>query len=113
MWIGAENGYVFKGNRAMQTLSPFQFSLAGTDIQDIEGKNSFWIGGQRENGYNGITLFDPLSKKTYMYLFDDIINMDRTSIYSIIDLKDEVWFVGNDVVPVSYTHLTMPTIYSV
>ena len=98
VWIGAENGYVFKGNRTMQTLSPFQFSLAGTDIQDIEGANSFWIGGRRENGYNGITLFDPLSIKTYMYLFDDNINMDRTSIYSIIDLKDEVWFVGNDVV---------------
>ena len=98
VWIGAENGYVFKGNRSMQTLSPFQFSLAGTDIQDIEGTNSFWIGGRRENGYNGITLFDPLSIKTYMYLFDDNINMDRTSIYSIIDLKDEVWFVGNDVV---------------
>ena len=98
VWIGAENGYLFRGNRTMQTLRPFQFSLAGTDVQDIQGKNSFWIAGRRENGYNGITLFDPLSKKTYMYLFDDIINMDRTSIYSIIDLKDEIWFAGNDVV---------------
>ena len=98
VWIGAENGYIFRGNKTMKTLSPYQFSLAGTDVQYIEGKNSFWIGGQSENGYNGITLFEPLSKKTYMYLFENIINMDRTSIYSIIDLKNEIWFAGNDVI---------------
>ncbi|GIT12455.1 MAG: hypothetical protein CM1200mP33_6410 [Chloroflexota bacterium] len=61
--------------------------------QNIEGKNSFWIGAKRK-WYNGITLFEPLSKKTYMYLFENIINMDRTSIYSIIDLKNEIWFAG-------------------
>ncbi len=98
IWIGAENGYLFRGNKTMQTLSPFQFSLAGTDIQHIEGKSSLWLAGQKENGYNGITYFDPLSIDTQMFLFDDIINMDKTSIFSIIDMKNEIWFGGDDVI---------------
>ena len=98
IWIGAENGYLFRGNNTMQTLSPFQFSLAGTDIQYIEGTNSLWLAGRKENGYNGITYFDPLSMDTQMYLFDDTINMDITSIFSIIEMKNEIWFGGNDVI---------------
>ena len=33
-----------------------------------------------------------------MYLLDETINMDKTSIFSIIEMKNEIWFGGIDMI---------------
>ena len=98
LWIGTEEGYFFKGDNTMKTLKPFYSGLAGDHIYDIEGKKYFWLGGKLEGRSDGISYFDPLTKSFDLYLFDETINMDRTSIFSIIEMKNKVWFSGDGVI---------------
>ena len=98
MWLGTEDGTFFKGDNNMKTFSPFRFSLANNDIQDIEGEDSFWIGGRLSQYSSGISYFD-VDRNIYdEFTFNENINMDRTSIYSIINLKNEIWFGGEDAI---------------
>ena len=98
LWIGTEEGYFFKGDNTMKTLKPFQSGLAGNHIFDIAGEKSFWLGGRLGPNNYGISFFNPLTRTSDLYLFDENINMDKTSIYSIIEMKNEVWFSGNGVI---------------
>jgi len=82
----------------MKTFSPYIFSLANNDIQDIEGKYPFWIGGRLSEYTSGISYFDSDRNIYDQYIFNENINMDRLSIYSIINLKDEIWFGGEDAI---------------
>ena len=98
LWIGTEEGYFLKGDNTMKTLKPFQSGLAGNHIFDIAGEKSFWLGGRLGPNNYGISFFNPLTRTSDLYLFDENINMDKTSIYSIIEMKNEVWFSGNGVI---------------
>ena len=98
MWLGTEDGTFFKGDNTMKTFSPFRFSLANNDIQDIEGEYSFWLGGRLSQFSSGVSYFDVDRNINDEFTFNDNINMDRTSIYSIINLKNEIWFGGEDAI---------------
>ena len=98
LWIGTEEGYFFKGDNTMKTLRSFQSGLAGNHIYDIAGEKSFWLGGRLGANSYGISFFNQFANTSDLYLFDENINMDRTSIYSILEMKNEVWFGGNGVI---------------
>ncbi|MDP6338946.1 MAG: hypothetical protein QF842_01290 [Candidatus Marinimicrobia bacterium] len=96
VWIGTEDGTFFRGDNTMKTFTPFRFSLAGNDIQAIRGNDSFWLGGRLGHYQSGISYFDIDRHIADEYLFSEVINMDQTSIFSIIELKKEVWFGSED-----------------
>ena len=98
IWLGTEDGTFFRGDNTMKTFSPYKFSLASNDIQDIEGKNPFWIGGRLGQFSSGVSYFDSDRNIYDQYIFNENINMDRLSIYSIINLKNEIWFGGEDAI---------------
>ena len=98
LWIGTEEGYFFKGDNTMKTLKSFQSGLAGNHIFDIAGEKSFWLGGRLGANSYGISFFNQFANTSDLYLFDENINMDRTSIYSILEMKNEVWFGGDGVI---------------
>jgi len=98
VWLGTEDGTFFIGDNTMKTFSPYIFSLANNDIQDIEGKYPFWIGGRLNEYTSGVSYFDSDRNIYDQYIFNENINMDRLSIYSIINLKDEIWFGGEDAI---------------
>ena len=98
IWLGTEDGTFFRGDNTMKTFSPYKFSLASNDIQDIEGKNPFWIGGRLGQFSSGVSYFDSDRNIYDQYIFNENLNMDRLSIYSIINLKNEIWFGGEDAI---------------
>ena len=83
IWLGTEDGTFFRGDNTMKTFSPYKFSLASNDIQDIEGKNPFWIGGRLGQFSSGVSYFDSDRNIYDQYIFNENINMDRLSIYSL------------------------------
>ena len=96
VWIGTEDGTIFRGDNTMKTFTPYRFSLAGNDIQIIRGEDSFWLGGRLGYRQSGITYFDIDRDIVDEYSFHAVINMDQTSIFSILELKKEIWFGGED-----------------
>ena len=96
LWIGTEDGTFFRGDPTMKTFTPYHFGLGQVDIQSIGGKDSFWIGGLLNSQTDGITYFDSDREISDIYVFEDRINMDPISIFSILELKKEVWFGGED-----------------
>ena len=94
IWLGTEDGTFFRGDNTMRTFTPYRFSLGNNDVQDIEGKDSFWLGGRLGKSPAGVSYFDSDRQIADDFMFQNNINMDRTSIYSILELKNEVWFGG-------------------
>ena len=82
----------------MKTFTPYRFSLASNDIWAIGGDDSFWLGGRLGNFQSGISYLDIDRGITDVYLFDNIINMDETSVFSILELKEEIWFGGENTI---------------
>jgi len=97
LWIGTVDGTFFRGDNTMKTLKPFRFSLANNDVQAIAGDDSFWLGGRLGHLQTGITYFDVDREIADIYNFNEIINMDNTSVFSMLELKKEIWFGGEDV----------------
>lgn len=95
-WIGTEDGTFFRGDPTMKTFTPYQFGLGQVDIQAIGGKESFWLAGVLNNASSGISYFDSDREISDIYEFQERINMDPTSIFSILELKNETWFGGED-----------------
>ena len=44
---------------------------------------------------------------------DEILREFQHKVYLCEEIADEIKLSGHNVIPVSYTHLTLPTIYSV
>ena len=98
VWFGTEDGTIFRGDNTMKTFTPYRFSLASNDIWAIGGDDSFWLGGRLENFQSGISYLDIDRGITDVYVFDNIINMDETSVFSILELKEEIWFGGENTI---------------
>ncbi|MBC8344943.1 MAG: hypothetical protein ISR82_02435 [Candidatus Marinimicrobia bacterium] len=96
VWIGTEDGTFFRSDPTMKTMSPFRFSLASNDIQTISGGDSFWLGGRLATHESGLTYFDADREIADNYIFSRTINLDQTSISSILELKKEIWFGGEN-----------------
>ncbi|MBT3479513.1 MAG: hypothetical protein HOB42_02775 [Candidatus Marinimicrobia bacterium] len=96
IWMGTEDGTFFRGDATMKSFTPFKFGLTGNDIQVIEGKDSFWLGGRLGHLQSGITYFDYDRNIADQYLFREMINLDESSIFSILEMKKEIWFGGED-----------------
>lgn len=96
LWVGTSDGTLFYGDKSMKTLTPFSFGLAGNDVQAINMKYIFWVGGRQGQGSAGISHIDPERNIFDRYEFSEVINMFPISIYSIASSKNEVWFGGNE-----------------
>jgi ligand-binding sensor domain-containing protein len=96
VWIGTEDGTFFRGDPTMKSMTPFRFSLSSNDIQTIGGDDSFWLGGQLVHLQSGVTYMDIDREIADNYMFNKTINMDETSIFSILELKKEIWFGGEN-----------------
>ncbi len=98
VWFGTEDGTIFRGDNTMKTFTPYRFSLASNDIWAIGGEDTFWLGGRLGNFQSGISYLDIERVIADVYLFDEIINMDETSVFSILELKEEIWFGGENTI---------------
>ena len=96
IWIGTEDGTFFRGDPTMKSMTPFRFSLSTNDIETIGGDDSFWLGGQLVHLQSGVTYIDIDREIADNYMFKKTINMDETSIFSILELKKEIWFGGEN-----------------
>ncbi len=96
IWIGTEDGTFFRGDPTMKSMTPFRLSLTNNDVQDIAGINSFWLGGRQKQLQSGVTYFDIDREIADNYVFSETINMDQTSIFSILEMKNEIWFGGDN-----------------
>ncbi len=94
VWIGTSDGTLFYGDRSMKTLTPLFFGLSGNDIQAIGKDGSFWLAGRFGRENTGISYVDPRRDIYDRFEYSETINMDPISIYSILPLKNEVWFGG-------------------
>lgn len=78
---------LFRGDPTMKSMTPFRFSLSTNHIETIGGDDSFWLGGQLVHLQSGVTYIDIDREIADNYMFNKTINMDETSIFSILELK--------------------------
>ena len=79
----------------IKIYDPYEINLPDIGmikVEDPETGSMFWID----------TSFEP-----------DLKQMNNSNIKSLVDLEKESAKIGLDIISVSYTHLTLPTIYSV
>ncbi|MEE8437287.1 MAG: hypothetical protein V3S22_02990, partial [Candidatus Neomarinimicrobiota bacterium] len=95
LWLGTSDGTIFYGDHTMKSLTPLTFGLAGNDIQAISGQESFWLAGRMRGDEGGVTYFDIERKINDRYEFEEIINMDPVSLFSILEQKKDIWFGGD------------------
>ena len=100
-------------------------TVASTDVMMAPASDMFEMGVELQILKRG-TLFGPRAKKLYEYYklyksIDEIPTAEREKLEKQVFKKplEEIWqmcvdfFQERDPEPVSYTHLTLPTIYSV
>ncbi|MFQ6612015.1 MAG: hypothetical protein ACE5D2_02785 [Fidelibacterota bacterium] len=94
LWVGTTDGTLFYGDKSMKTLTPLFFGLGANDIQAMGKGSSLWLAGRYGRENIGISYVDPRRDIFDRYEYSETINMDPISIYSILKLKNEIWF-GN------------------
>ena len=94
IWLGASDGTLFYSNKTMKLFYPYRFQFSNNNIQDIEYNYNMWVAGRIEKSQTGITMINTFNNKTTEFFYDDILNIDNRSVFSILDMKDETWFGG-------------------
>ena len=94
--IGCNDGTFFVGNKNMRILEPYKYGLSSKDVYAFEGTSGLWAGGRTYGPNSGISYFD-INRNIYEnYYFKNIINIDETPIFSILDYKKMIFFGGNE-----------------
>jgi ligand-binding sensor domain-containing protein len=98
--LGTEDGTIFIGDNQMKLLEPVYAGLGNRDVQFITGENGFYLGGRLSNLTQGLTYFDPRRKLIEIDEFVNRINLTTGSYYCSLQLEDELWYGGNNMIAV-------------
>lgn len=94
--IGCEDGTFFVGNKNMRILEPYKFGLSTKDVFSFDGDFSIWTGGRSYGPNAGISYID-VNRNIYdHYYFKNIVNINQTPIYSVLNNKKTVLFGGDE-----------------
>lgn len=95
IWITSDDGWVFLGDKQMEIFYPLNIGPASADITSMTKDDPVMFAGRLGNMSKGITKFYPNRNEFEQIQFENNINSNPQSIYSILDMKDETWF-GSD-----------------
>ncbi len=95
IWIGSEDGWVFRGDDQMEIFNPICLGPASNDVTVILDDNPILFAGRVNRQTKGFTTFYPYRVEFDHIYFESNINMNPQSIYSIADVDNEMWF-GSD-----------------
>lgn len=99
IWMGSSDGTFFQAKTTMETFFPSSFGIRGVDVGALHyQKPDLWIGSADYSVGRGVTRLNPSTLQVDHFDFDITVNMNPTDIFSILDLEDELWIGGNNVV---------------
>lgn len=94
--VGCQDGTFFVANKNIRILEPYQFGLSSKDVFSFDGTSSFWTGGRTYGPTSGLSYID-INRNIYdKFYFKNILNVDQTSIFSILNNKKMVFFGGEE-----------------
>ena len=93
-WVGAEDGTIFLGDKQLEAFYPQRFGLANTDVTTFTHGRQFWVAGRYGVEATGVTRFDYRRKMFDFFDFDVNINMNPQSLFSSLEVGDEIWLGG-------------------
>ena len=94
--VGCQDGTFFVANKNIRILEPYQFGLSSRDVFSFDGTSSFWTGGRTYGPTSGLSYID-INRNIYdKFYFKNILNVDQTSIFSILNNKKMVFFGGEE-----------------
>ena len=97
--LGSENGVVFYGSKTMETFTPILSDIINDDVLSLHLDNYYlWIGSQNYLSSKGISKLDVKSLESFSFSFEETINMQPSSIYSLISVNNEIWAGGEGIV---------------
>ena len=97
--FGSSDGKIFHGTTTMETFYPIQSDLDNNDVTALfNGNDELWIGSSDYFISKGITKLNKKYNTSIHYTFEETINMNPTSIYSLFSFGDELWAGGNSLI---------------
>jgi len=100
VYIGLEDGTVFIGDDQMETLYPYNFGLNSTNITAFTKDEDCWIVGEYGYQTEGITKYNLHNKEFHYIDFENEVNLNPKSFYSVIETNNEVWFGGKSIISI-------------
>ena len=99
VFLGSEDGVVFYGSKTMETFTPIFSDIINDDVLSLHLDNYYlWIGSQNYLSSKGISKLDVKSLESFSFSFEETINMQPSSIYSLISLNNEIWAGGEGMI---------------
>jgi len=95
IWICSEDGTTFLGDKQMETFYPMTIGSANTDVTAITSDYPIHYAGRANSLTKGITTFYFDEIEFDFVEFETTVNMNPQSIYSILEMEDEIWY-GSD-----------------
>ena len=94
--IGCQDGTIFVANKNIRILEPYRFGLSSKDVFSFDGNSSFWVGGRSYGSTSGLSYVDINRNIFDHFYFKNILNVDETPIFSILNDKKMVfWWEEN------------------
>ena len=98
IYCGTEDGTIFYGTNTMQSFKQINSDVINTDVSSlILSSDNLYIGSQDYVNSKGLTKLSLSSFVSDVFIFEEIINMYPTSIYSLSRTKDALWVGGESV----------------
>ena len=99
VFLGSEDGVVFYGSKTMETFTPIFSDIINDDVLSLHlDKYYLWIGSQNYLSSKGISKLDVKSLESFSFSFEETINMQPSSIYSLISKNNEIWAGGEGII---------------
>ena len=99
VFLGSEDGVVFFGSKTMETFTPIIPDIINDDVLSLYQDDYYlWIGSQNYLSSKGISKLDVKSLESFSFSFEETINMQPSSIYSLVSVNDEVWAGGEGII---------------
>ena len=99
VFLGSEDGVVFYGSKTMETFTPINPDIINDDVQSLQLDNYYlWIGSQNYLSSKGISKLDVKSLESLSFNFEETINMQPSSIYSLASRNNEIWAGGEGII---------------
>jgi len=98
--LGTDDGTIFIGDNRMKLLDPLQAGLGNSDVEFISGEKNIYLGGRLSNLTKGLTIYDPQRNYFEINDFQDRINLSRGSYFCSLEINDERWYGGNNMIAV-------------
>ena len=99
VFLGSEDGVVFYGSKTMETFTPIFSDIINDDVLSLHLDNYYlWIGSQNYLTSKGISKLDVKSLESFSFSFEETINMQPSSIYSLTSVNNEIWAGGEGMI---------------